>query len=131
MAVKAVQFTVHPSSAVPVYRQVMEQVHAFIASGKLDAGEMLPSTREMARSLEINMMTISKAYSRLEADGIVKRLPGRGMQICEMTVKGTLAERKTELQEILAPVIYRARQLGLTDRQVESIVQKLLSENQP
>ena len=60
-------FAVHPSSGVPIYRQLMDQVQALVAGGKLVAGDTIPSVRQMAADLGVNMMTVSKAYAKLEA----------------------------------------------------------------
>src|SRR5438094_6067156 len=77
------QFEIHPSSGVPIYRQVMDQVKALASSGRLRPGDMLPSVRQMAVELQINMMTVSKAYARMEAEGVLERARGQGMLIAE------------------------------------------------
>ena len=70
----SIQFEVHPSSGVPIYRQLMDQVRAMIASGQLADGDLLPSVRLMADELQVNMMTVSKAWSRLEVEGVLERV---------------------------------------------------------
>ncbi len=92
---------------------------------------MLPSTREMARSLEINTMTVSKAYSKLESEGVAQRVRGRGMQISTALTKGTLSKRKSEFQNQIEPALHRGRQLGLNDEQILSIIKKLLGGRKP
>ncbi len=77
----SLQFEIQPSSGVPIYRQLMDQVRALAASGRLPAGELLPSIRQLATDLEVNMMTVSKAYARLEAEGVLERVRGTGMRI--------------------------------------------------
>ena len=128
MPVCPIEFTVNPSSGVPIFRQLMEQVHALVLAEKLGPGDMLPSTRELARGLEINMMTVSKAYSRLEADGVIRRMRGRGMQVNPQQPKGTLTQRKTEFRIQISPSIQRGRQLGLNDEQIIAIIRKVLRE---
>lgn len=61
-------------SGVPTYRQIVEQVRLQIASGRLGAGEALPSTRQLAQQLGINPMTVSKAYGLLEAEGALEQI---------------------------------------------------------
>lgn len=87
---------------------------------------MLPSTRELAAALEVNMMTVSKAFSKLEADGVVVRVRGRGMRVAESQAVVSLGDRKKEAAEKLQPVLRQARQMGLTDEQIQALVQKLL-----
>ena len=61
-------FSINPNSGEPIYRQLTEQVKRMVAGGQLQPGAELPSVRELAAQYAINPMTISKAYSLLEAD---------------------------------------------------------------
>lgn len=72
----SVTFQVSPTSGEPIFRQLIEQVKRFVASGQLATGDRLPSVRQLARTLSVNPMTVSKAYSHLEMDGVVERRPG-------------------------------------------------------
>ena len=129
MVIEPEHFRVAPSSGLPIFRQIIDQVNAMIASGTLSPGDMLPSTRELARALEVNMMTVSKAYSRLEADAVVERVRGTGMRIAPRSINRSLSDRKQEFQGQVAPAMHRARQLGLTDEQILNVVQKMLKAN--
>ena len=68
-------FTLNPHSGIPIYRQLQEQVRRLVASGQLRNGAELPSVRELALAHAINPMTISKAYSLLEAEGLLVSAP--------------------------------------------------------
>ena len=126
MVIHSDQFYVNPSSGLPIYRQVMDQVRSLISSGRMQPGSMLPSTRELAAVLEVNMMTISKAYSKLEADGVVERIRGKGMRVVDCQPAVSLTARKKEVAELLEPLLNRALQLGLSDEQIQAIVQRIL-----
>ncbi len=128
MDISSSQFQVHPSSGVPIYRQIMDQVRSLVAAGNLGDGDMLPSTRELAAALEVNMMTVSKAYSKLEADGAVVRVRGRGMRVVGTRSSSSLADRKKQAAGMLEPIVLQAVHLGLTDEQIQAIVQRLLRE---
>ncbi|MCH9653061.1 MAG: GntR family transcriptional regulator [Planctomycetes bacterium] len=128
MTIKPAQFEVHPSSGVPIYLQIIEQINAMIAGGNLDEGDMLPSVRQMATELGVNPMTISKAYSKLEAEDIVGRVRGKGMQVQKSTHSGNSKVRMQELKPMMEQAIVRGRQLGLSDEQIQSVVNKLLRE---
>ena len=125
----ALRFAVHPSSGLPIYRQVMDQVCALIAGGRLVPGELLPSVRQLAAELQVNMMTISKAYARLEADGIIERVRGTGMRVRAPSGRGNLADRRRELSPLVEQAVVRARQLQLTDQQILDVVQSVLKEH--
>ena len=113
---------------VPIYRQIFDQVKTLISSGRWPEATMLPSVRQMALELEVNMMTVSKAYSRLEADGIVERVRGMGMRVNAPVVFGTVAERKAELKPLAEAFVARGKQLGLTAEQIHAVIQSLLKE---
>jgi GntR family transcriptional regulator len=72
---------VDPSSGLPVYRQIMDQVRRMIVGGRLAPGERLPSIRELASSLQVNPLTVGKAYGELERDGVVEMRRGLGMYV--------------------------------------------------
>jgi ABC-type multidrug transport system fused ATPase/permease subunit len=72
------RFELQPSSATPLYRQIVEQVTRAVAAGVLRDGEELLSVRAVAQEYVINPMTVSKAYSLLEAQSIVERRRGWG-----------------------------------------------------
>src|SRR6185437_12901926 len=69
---------IQTSSEIPIYRQIYDQVRAAILSGRMNRGERLPPTRELAGSIGLNRTTISAAYELLEADGLIKGHVGRG-----------------------------------------------------
>lgn len=59
------------SGDAPIYQQIRDQVVAAIASGELRPGERLPTIRALAEECGINMMTASKAYQLLKAEGYI------------------------------------------------------------
>lgn len=126
----ALQFEIHPSSGVPIYRQIMDQVRALVASRRLEAGELLPSIRQLAADLDVNMMTVSKAYARLEVEGVLERVRGTGMRVRANRSAATAAERQRELAPLAESLVTRALQLGLSENQVLSVVRHQLKERQ-
>ncbi len=121
-------FEIHSDSGVPIYRQIMDQVNTMIASRRLSPGDLLPSIRQMAAGLQVNMMTVSKAYTLLEAKGVLQRVRGRGMRVLAPTTQASLASRKKELKELSRPLITRAQQLGLSNSQIIEILESMLKE---
>jgi len=99
-----------------------------IASRRLTPGDLLPSIRQMAAGLQVNMMTVSKAYTRLEAEGVLQRVRGRGMRVLALATKTSLASRKKELKDLSRPLIIRAQQLGLSNSQIIEILESMLKE---
>src|SRR5271156_718227 len=126
MQLDPLAFQIHPSSGVPIYRQLMDQVKALVASGRLQPGSMLPSVRQLGQDLQINQMTVSKAYSLLEREGMVERVRGQGMRINHVTASGGVHDRQKELVPWLEQVVARAYQLGLTRQQLLAALNPLL-----
>lgn len=124
-----VQFEIHPSSGVPIFRQIMDQVRAQIASGRLKPGEFVPSVRQMAVELQVNMMTVSKAYSRLEAEGLLERDRGTGMRVRSVPEDlSSVTDRQAELRDLVDHLVTRGLQLNLTDEQIITVVKTVLKE---
>src|SRR5262245_48928669 len=119
---------IHPSSGVPIYRQLMDQVKGLVAGGRLAPGDMLPSVRQLGQELQINQMTVSKAYSRLGREGVVERVRGQGMRVNHAAPAGGVPDRLEELRPFLQQVAAKAYQLGLSKRQVLAALNPLLKE---
>ncbi|MBX3421373.1 MAG: GntR family transcriptional regulator [Pirellulaceae bacterium] len=126
MPLSASQFNLQPSSGVPIYRQLMDQVSMLLVGGQAQPGDMLPSVRELGAALDINMMTVSKAYARLEAEGIVRRVRGQGMVLCDWQPRGSVAQRSAELRPLLEQAVIRGRQLGLSDQHIRACMESAL-----
>ncbi len=69
--------------AIPIYRQIMDEISGQIISGKLKAGGQLPSVRELAQTFQVNPNTIARAYRELEREGIVFTRRGQGTFVSE------------------------------------------------
>lgn len=115
-------------SGVPVYRQLMDQVRFHVASGLLKPGDELPSTRTLSAELGVNPMTISKAYSYLERDGVIERRPGRSLVVKAYEDHRIEDEKTKQLRESLKPILTMIRQLGIGDEQALRIVREMLDE---
>ena len=122
-------YDISPSAPTPIYRQIVEQVRRLIASGQLKPGDELPSVRAVAMQHAINPMTVSKAYSLLENEGVLTRLRGVGMVIAESADAG---QHKQDKLALLRPALMNAtqivRQLELSDEEAHAVFQSCLQE---
>lgn len=116
-----------PNSGVPTYRQLVDQIRFQMASGRLVAGSELPSTRALSQELGINPMTVSKAYSLLEAEGLVRRRPGLPLEVLALSGPDADAERDEQLRVLLEPAALAARQLGMRPAKAVAVFRQLLS----
>jgi len=124
-------FRVEPTSGVPIYRQLLDQVLALRSSGRLAPGAFLPSVRQVAEDLAINPMTVSKAWSLLERDGVVELVRGQGMRVAAPRNTATPAQRLAELRPLLEQVAARAHQLAVPRRTVLDTLDGLLPKDTP
>jgi GntR family transcriptional regulator len=122
---------IDPSSGVPVYRQLMDQVRFLIASGRLEPGDPLPSTRSLSAELGVNPMTVSKAYGYLERDGVVERRPGRPLVVAPLPSKALHRQKRERLRESLTSAANTARQLGVGKDEALKIFGEMLDEAPP
>lgn len=122
-------FQVQPGSGIPIYRQIIDQVNRLVISGYLKPGDELPSVRQAASQLEINQMTISKAYSLLEAAGVLERKRGKPMTVAAGRGKTrSTAKRLDLIRPALKEVITQANQLALPKDVILEEFKKLLEE---
>lgn len=122
-------FTLNPTSGIPIYRQLMDQIRRMVAGGQLRPGDLLPSVRELAQTHAVNPMTISKAYSLLEAEGLLERQRGKGMTVAARgPLKEAKADRLLRLEASLNTVSLAAAQLELTNEDVIKALRKVLEK---
>ena len=121
-------FQAFPTSGVPIYRQLVEQVRRQAAAGRLKPGEYLPSVRQVAGELQVNPMTVSKAYSILEREGVLEGVRGQGMRLKAPPVNGTMRDRRQTLKPLLEQVVATAYQLSLSLRDVMRLLEPMLED---
>src|ERR1700746_12071 len=98
---KPFQFRLDLRSGVPVYRQLMDQVRAGMASGTLAAGDQLPTVRQLAVDLAINPNTVLRAYRELELGGLLETHQGTGTFISDKKPEKKTVERERQLGQIV------------------------------
>ena len=114
---------IQPASAEPIYRQIVEQLRRLIAGGQLIPGDLLPSVREVAGFHAVNPMTVSRAYSLAENEGLLERLRGKGMAVAAvMRSSQTQSQRLALLEPQLTALARQARELELP---AEPLLQRL------
>jgi len=123
-------FNLNPNTGVPIYRQLMEQVRRMVSSSQLKPGDALPSVRELAMTHAVNPMTISKAYSMLEAEGLLERQRGKAMTVAgNLPLQESKPDRLERLQPAIENLAMAARQLELGSDDVLKAVREHM-ENQ-
>jgi DNA-binding transcriptional regulator YhcF (GntR family) len=114
-------FRLDSSSGVPFYRQIIDQVLLAVADGRMKAGTQLPTVRQLAVDLSVNLNTVAKAYREMEIRGIVQTQQGTGTFIAARTSTGSREKRKAT-QDLMDRFIANAEALGIP---IEDLVEAL------
>jgi len=122
----AFHFALDLHTGVPVYRQLIDQVRAGIASGKLTAGDQLPTVRQLAVDLEINPNTVMRAYRELELGGMLETHQGTGTFISDKKLEKKSAERDRQLGQMADEFAARAGAAGFTLEELIDRMRELL-----
>jgi GntR family transcriptional regulator len=117
-----VQFALDLRSGVPVYRQLIDQVRSGMALGSLNAGDQLPTVRQMAVDLAINPNTVMRAYRELELGGLLETHQGTGTFIAKKKLERKDAERARQLSHLANEFAARAGAAGFT---VDELLERL------
>ena len=107
-------FALDPRSGVPVYRQIIDQVLAGLAAGRLSGGDQLPTVRQVAVDLSINPNTVVRAYRELEIRGVIETQQGMGTFVAHKKVKTDEVERQRRLAQLVTDFVARAGSAGFT-----------------
>ena len=123
-------FILKPNSGIPIYRQIVEQVRRMVASGQLAPGTPLPSVRELALQHTVHHMTISKAYSQLEAEGLLERNRGKPMTVAAVRREQTgLQTRVRQIEPQAEALVLAAKQLQLSAADLSRLIKKKWEED--
>lgn len=115
-------------SGVPVYRQIQDQIRFLVTSRVLAPGAELPSTRALAAELELNPMTVSKAYALLEREGVLERRPGLALVVRARSALERESARRFELRAELSSSVFVAQKLGFTVDEALAVYREMLVE---
>lgn len=106
-------------NGVPIYVQLREQIAAAVGRGLLAPGARLPTMREVAVAMKIDLNTVQRAYAELERDGILVMVRGRGSFVAEAPPPRV---RRAEARELAAQVAAQAQSAGIAlDDLVEAL----------
>ena len=117
----------NPSSGVPIYLQLIEQVKHAIETGAVRPGEQLPSIRPLAEELVINPNTVAKAYRELAHEGVIELRQGAGAFVSDKAPGRDDAEKLKAAKVLVAQGIERLRGRGITDEEIRRLVEAELA----
>lgn len=116
------------SSMVPIYEQLMEQIKSDIIQSELKEGEALPSVRTLAGELRISALTVKKAYDKLEEEGFVTTVHGKGTYVSASDKQLALEARQKAIEDDFDKVIDWALSMGMKKEEISEVVKLILDE---
>ena len=115
------------TAGVPIYEQIAQQVRDAILTGQVEADEMLPSIRALARDLRVSVITTTRAYSDLVAEGFLANVPGKGYFVLPRDSELVREQVLREVEEHLDRAVERARLAQLSDEELHTMLQTIIT----
>ncbi|HJC09605.1 MAG TPA: GntR family transcriptional regulator [Candidatus Blautia ornithocaccae] len=112
----------------PIYEQISDQIKALIMSGELKSGEGIPSIRSMAKSLHISVLTVQKAYDKLQEEGFIETTAGKGCFVSAQNQDFYLEEQQKKIEELFNQAIEIARSTGIKLDKLTGLLELLYEE---
>lgn len=107
---------------VPIYEQIKEQIKAAILTGELSENAPLPSLRQLARDLQVSLVTTTRAYSELELEGFVQTMPGKGAYVKKIDQTLVRDKYRKETEKALQIAVQRGKLAGLSMDEIHKML---------
>lgn len=118
------------SSNVPIYEQIINQIKLAIMNKEVLPHEPLPSIRNLARDLQISVITTKRAYEDLEKEGLIYSLQGKGFYINEQNTNLLMEKKVAMLEGQLSELVREYRAVGLAAKDIKDIIDMLYQESE-
>ena len=120
-------FQIDAMSREPVYEQIIHQVEQFILTDVLQPEAQIPSVRNVSMTNSINPRTILKAYTELDARGLIQSVPGKGYYVCA-DAQQKLLEKGREKMKDLTEMLTALAMAGVTKEEITACVEQAFTE---
>ena len=114
-------FQIDAMSREPVYEQIIHQVEQFILTDVLQPEAQIPSVRSVSMTNSINPRTILKAYTELDARGLIQSVPGKGYYVCADAQQKLLEKGREKMKDLTAMA-------GVTKEEITACVEQAFTE---
>lgn len=126
--VKDMHIILNHSSMIPIYEQIMDQVKNQIIAGEMKENEALPSVRVLSAELKISALTVKKAYDKLEEEGFVITVHGKGTYVAATDKELAFEARRKAVEDDFTSAIEKAKAVGMTQAEIREIVEIILED---
>jgi len=116
-----------PESSVPIYIQIEDSIHSMIAAGQLQPGEQLPTIRELAADIRVNLNTVARAYFELDKEGVITTQRGKGTFVSGVPDQKQIEKKRQKLlHSIILTALEEAHGLGYSVQEIMEAFQEEL-----
>ena len=122
------EFSISPTTGVPIYQQLTEQICAGVARGKLRPDERLPSVRELSQTLVVNPNTVARAYTDLEQEGVVYTRPGMGVFVAKAPPPLSKKNRRERLLGSIDRLLVQAVRAGFSEEEFLELIEERMRQ---
>ena len=122
------QIIISNSSKEPIYEQITNQIKSLILAGELQEGAAIPSMRNLAKDLQISVITTKRAYEELEKAGFIYSIVGKGSFVAEQNLEVMREKKLKVIEEQLSAVITNSREIGLSLDELQQLLKILYEE---
>lgn len=119
---------INNSSMKPIYEQIIDQIKHLIVTGELLDETPLPSVRTLSKELKISALTVKKAYDRLETDGFIITVHGKGSFVAPANPNLLMEENRKQVEADLEKAIQKGRDCGMTTTDIKELFNLILEE---
>lgn len=116
------------SSMIPIYEQIVDQVKNQIIAAEISENEALPSVRTLSAELKISALTVKKAYDRLEEEGFVVTVHGKGTFVAATDKELAVEARRKAVEDDFTSAVEKAKNVGMTADEIREIVEIILED---
>ena len=115
-------------SELPIYAQIREQIKEQILNGQIEEGFVLPSIRQLAKEVGVSVITTTRAYSDLEAEGFIASIQGKGSIVLSKDNNFLREQYLVRIEEGLETAIRTAKSAGISKDELLHIFGNLLEK---
>ena len=118
------KINIDPESSVPIYIQIEDSIHSLIAAGQIQPGEQLPTIRELAADIRVNLNTVARAYFELDREGVISTQRGKGTFVSGVPDQKQIEKKRQKLlHSIILSALEEAHGLGYSIQETKEAFQ--------
>ncbi|MDQ0229142.1 GntR family transcriptional regulator [Metabacillus malikii] len=124
------QIIITNNSKEPIYKQIYTQIKKQIITNELHAGQPLPSMRQLAKDLDISVITTKRAYEDLEKNGYIYSVIGKGSYVSEQNNEMIKERKMRVIEEQLIAAIQNSKEIGIHLTELQELLTILYREEE-